>query len=1079
MRIYVQKLLEIFVERQSIYMNKIVVFWIYLITNLVLVMLCNQMQGTQNYVWVTRYMDFYIFIGLVLYLFGVLYWSLIYFCIKKNNKISPQNIFYVITALVVLLLLVSSGITHGEALRSILFFDRNDTSMDFFNSIQYGGEPYKNKTIYPALISAVYGFIGQFVTLEEITEHAYYIRESQIGQVLLVIYSVFLYVILFKCFFICKSGKYIEKIWFTIIMFFSLPFLFAMERGNSVLLALVFIFIFIKFYDSDDRFYGINVKYFAYAALGIATGIKISPAIFLLLLLRDKKYLETLKCIGIIALFFFVPFYFTDGNIFTLKHNLEYTVSLFQSFIVNEDGILIVIGNGAYVNLINTFSFLGRLTDNNYMNGAVVLNYVIFAVGVILIIVCKEMKKYEIYVILSGLLVIFPGFSAVYNLVYMAIPLIYFLDSKQSDNIFVEYVYSILFIMLFAPILNFRITYFSIFFDDAYPLRISTFIESLAILFLIIIVEIRGINLLLLSLSHKKHVRFGLLCMLVFSIFFMQYNSSSIVGAKSVEKFYPSNMSLGTASNGFYMHNGEYRYMEKEANIVLKKDKILEEGLVIRFAYRNDVESGKMQQIKILCNQKVVYKGYVDSKLGAMIYVEKEKLAEFEDSELLFVRIVNESDKDYCNMFIDYIGPSAPLEYIDTSTYLQDNTYGLWKSDNGLGNFMGKNAEFLLKKSALVDGLAIKFNVDNKLLLKNKEILKNIKIFCNDHCIKEYPIMASGNTVIVLQPYEVDKILKDINYISLEVNDTYCDNSFDKTCLNTRESSISILYVGKCDDLLEVNALSKPKMKEWNNVVNNGFILNGRKKYYLNTSELLKGDYEIIFEKSLNNAAYVGCSSDFNIVVDAEKVYSEKISYMPDVSIDAFKITKDIFQPDNHIGEIVLDLQNQDILFNEVFSGLQIKYFGSKQTNDNLSCDNLQNAYNRSERLKWERNKKCFFFNHDAEILFDREFFDGKPIIVKYEVPEFLFMANPDKLLHLGLSLNGKEIVSVPLREGGRNELVLTAEEYAHIIQDEHNYVKLGLTVDGAYNLYNMHLAGRNNNYDISLYVFYVGKNIG
>ena len=61
---------------------------------------------------------------------------------------------------------ISSIITYGKSVKKILFYDTNDTYMDFFNNLMYEDKPYENKVIYPPLANAFYYFASSFVPRE-------------------------------------------------------------------------------------------------------------------------------------------------------------------------------------------------------------------------------------------------------------------------------------------------------------------------------------------------------------------------------------------------------------------------------------------------------------------------------------------------------------------------------------------------------------------------------------------------------------------------------------------------------------------------------------------------------------------------------------------------------------------------------------------------------------------------------------------------------------------------------------------------------------------------------------------------
>lgn len=67
-------------------------------------------------------------------------------------------------------------------------------------------------------------------------------------------------------------------------MFFSMPFLFAFERGNSVIIAFALIIFYAFTYNIPDK----KIKYFSFIALGVVTALKVVPAILGVLLIKEK-----------------------------------------------------------------------------------------------------------------------------------------------------------------------------------------------------------------------------------------------------------------------------------------------------------------------------------------------------------------------------------------------------------------------------------------------------------------------------------------------------------------------------------------------------------------------------------------------------------------------------------------------------------------------------------------------------------------------------------------------------------------------------------------------------------------------
>lgn len=1041
---------------------------VYILINIFLITLWKILQNTENMIWISRFVNPEIGFLSMLILFSMLFFCVLYVIFVRQIVFTHNTVFYTVMLLVIGIFIFSVALSHGESAHSILFFDRKDTYMDFFNSIQYGMEPYKYATIYPPLISAIYGFIGQFVMLDKITEHAYYIRESQIGQLLIVIYYILVYGFLGIMVFKLKKGKKIEKIFFSIAMFFSLPFLFALERGNSVMMALLAIFVFVMLYKSTDTVFGIKKKYISYISLGIAVGIKISPALFILLLVREKKYIETVKCAVIIIISFLVPFYLTDGNLWILKNNLEYTVSLFQSYQIGSNGELITVGNGAFVNLLNTSAFMSKLLNYNFINYAKLLNNLILIMGILSIIVDKQLDDWAVLSIIVGLMILYPGFSAVYNLVYLVIPLIKFLDHNGTSC--KKYVFVLLFIFIFAPIVNFRINAFYAFFNDSYPLRLSTVLESLSVLILVIILELISIKHMIFYYRINKKVIVSIVCVFI-SLFFYANN---IFGKAAVEAFFPQNVELASASQGFLFEEGEYRYNGKTACVNLyKSEDILNHGMVILFSQNDNIKDDSLHKVQIFCNEMLIDSFDVDNKTGGLFYIPSDKFILFNEFDYFCIKIVDEDiAHDNLPLNINYIGAPVLLENVNMNTFIDNNTLGLWRYENQSSIFMGKKSEMLFSRSALEDGLIVKFTADDKFLLKNPQREKIITIYCNGELVKTCNIMSSGTNIIVLQATDICDFLTDVNRISIKSNETYKESDY-RNLSDHKEKSISISYIGKCDDVITDKYIYKPHIKSWDNIEDASFFIDGEMCFFINSKNMCENGYELIFEDRLYDTKKLN-TQNFSININKKNIYEKKITPKSNVDLQGVAIPNIDMKTSPYINEIKLILKSPGS--DNSSEKMKIKYFGKIQTDKDVLNSDVENVYIRSEGLQYDKNKKAFFFSNFCEILFQTKYFDGNNIKVTVDIPSFLYMANNEQSITLNILFGDKLVKSCLISKSGIQEIIISPEEYDKLLDKESQYTKVIFNMDESYNLSKLKLSGKNSNYDVSMYIFSILK---
>jgi 4-amino-4-deoxy-L-arabinose transferase-like glycosyltransferase len=197
-------------------------------------------------------------------------------------------------------------LTHGTYLDSFLLADKNDSFMDFFN-VMYDSvlsNPYSSGTIYPPFCYIIMRFFSHFVPLADLDGGGGAIAASQAGKM---IYIIFIAVLLLLCLVIAlrhKRGPRWERGIFVITILVSMPFLFEIERGNIIVIALAGMLVFIQFYDSPNKI----LRELALLCLAISVNIKLYPVLFGLILLREKRFYEAIRCASYGLILFIVPF---------------------------------------------------------------------------------------------------------------------------------------------------------------------------------------------------------------------------------------------------------------------------------------------------------------------------------------------------------------------------------------------------------------------------------------------------------------------------------------------------------------------------------------------------------------------------------------------------------------------------------------------------------------------------------------------------------------------------------------------------------------------------------------------------
>ena len=225
----------------------------------------------------------------------------------KLNKIMPTKRLQLLSAFLILAAFaafaVASLVNPGEQFGNIFFWrpdNQTDTFMDFYNSIydsMYG--PYEHEVIYPPLCCLIFKMFGSLLPgtsyVKTWTERGgFRIRGFQEIQFSLLIFFAF-FIILFVGAMQKPLNKrgYFEKMMITLAMFLSTPVLYALERGNIIIYSFVFLLLYLICYD-DSRPW---LRELGYIFLALSAAIKLYPAIFGLMLIRDKRFKEAIRTV--------------------------------------------------------------------------------------------------------------------------------------------------------------------------------------------------------------------------------------------------------------------------------------------------------------------------------------------------------------------------------------------------------------------------------------------------------------------------------------------------------------------------------------------------------------------------------------------------------------------------------------------------------------------------------------------------------------------------------------------------------------------------------------------------------------
>lgn len=458
----------------------------------------------------------------------------------KKNKLKDVNntskLFYIISFASLVVCIIMGVLSNGVTVSNLLF-NKDDVFMDFFNSVvDCSGDAYgESGVIYPPLVVLFYKFCSMFFNIDSMK--ASEVRETSLGMIIFVCFTVVSYILFAKLIYKYKNGSFANKSLFAFFTLFSFPMIYLIERGNIIVLVLPLLLYFVNEYDSDVKY----KRHLAYICLAISVAIKIYPVFFGLLLLKKKKnFKNILLCIFYGAVFFFVPFIFVGGfsQLGVLIHNILYTSSMFGSK-----------GFGFKVSISNTFSLFGHVFNHVRLFETAGTMFLIITVlaGLFLILFNKWNEDWKIYAVISLIIILVPGFSYIYSVAYMIIPLLFFLNKKEIK--WIDYIYSLLFIAQFIFLVAKTDELFPSFNSAELNCNIATVVESIALLAMLVLLYLDGVITFFRLSRHTKVLKIpvnlivciAVVCAIAVSGVFSVYYTPSKSGfsVTSVESFTP------------------------------------------------------------------------------------------------------------------------------------------------------------------------------------------------------------------------------------------------------------------------------------------------------------------------------------------------------------------------------------------------------------------------------------------------------------------------------------------------------------------------------------------------------------
>lgn len=412
--------------------------------------------------------------------------------LREDYGINIAKCFILLSILNAIVFFISVVCFNNETLITSQFIGVSYYSFsDFFDSIFFATRenPYDfgaYGAIYPPFCYLLGKVLASFIPNAEIYvnfEDTFVMRDSQMGRMLYLMFmSVMVLIIAASVLEMSKKSSRF-KILNVAVIIMCTPLISVFDRGNFIILAIAFSFIFVTFYDSSNKV----LREIALISLAIAASVKIYPAVLGVLLLKHKNIKVIIRTVIYGVLIFVLPCFAFDGipTLIQFFKNLMGGVSVTQLY---EGSINGQVDFGTVCTTIVRL-FNHNIAPESYATIGTFAKYISYILAVQLLLGSLLFEDtWKKVLCLSGVMLVIPPFSFAYCIASYLPAVALFITGKHKNRRDLIYV-----IPLFLLITPFCIDLSPVFERMlGIGVRYSVVLEnfSQAMIFIILVVDI-------------------------------------------------------------------------------------------------------------------------------------------------------------------------------------------------------------------------------------------------------------------------------------------------------------------------------------------------------------------------------------------------------------------------------------------------------------------------------------------------------------------------------------------------------------------------------------------------------------
>ena len=301
---------------------------------------------------------------------------------------------------------------------------------DFKGCIAHYGTANIYKTNYPPIAVMFFKFLYLYFPNNGDSDDT----ENHLLMMFIIATSITLFILFYKLF--NQNNKNLTLL-YTLSMFITAPIIFAYERLNIILLAFIFTIYFLLYYKSENKL----LRYTALVSLAIAFNIKLYPAIFGVLLLKEKRWRDSIICALCAIILFVLPLLFYAATSNQTSSVIDFAGAS-QKFVNNSYLIISSSFKGFVYSCFLDFGI--DLPNSSPTLELFVILFFIITIGAFFL----AKSQWQEWLMLCFLCVGIPTVSYPYSYIFFIIAFAAF--NKQKAFTIIDYITTLLFCIIFV-----------------------------------------------------------------------------------------------------------------------------------------------------------------------------------------------------------------------------------------------------------------------------------------------------------------------------------------------------------------------------------------------------------------------------------------------------------------------------------------------------------------------------------------------------------------------------------------------------------------------------------------------------